>query len=689
MEGNLSRARSSLYVTTPSISGSDGSTPSPPAQRAATALYARDASADSLLFSPSSHTRSADDGFGQHHIPNQDHIPTQRSASALGVSGGYRQPPTSPRSPEIFQPSVDNQPSHRRTWHQRDHTLEPLSEDEVTSAAMATTSLQEPTRPNRKLNSDQFLTPTFASFSDSGSIDPQRLQRSVSVAQMRDLKDQVKGLKGKISSLREQARVDSLKRRSLQSLRTPSPFTHARIDQWYAGTSPTPVDAGANETDPLSSRNPWNGELSTIDGDEDERSTQDGQDQSAEGESAQPQGRDAEPNDRETPVASAYRASDPGPQEAGDDVSDMLTENGDAEEAGGQAENGAMAEAESIQDQKQQVDAVWGDNPAYESESGESLYHDTLQHPVSHEDREDAFDYEHFFLHSAMGTISQQRLRRGSGSSFSSNGSVETARGPVVDSDASRSRNRTRRRSDASVSTVETFATADDGSTGSVRGRSVPASSRSSSEGSETFNKPPSAAGNLDSTNRPPFTRHSTGSIISIPEEEREDMQPREPLKRQAPGSRRPLSSSATATANSLHRPSVSSFESVGTQRSFPLVNRPKKANSVGVLTPQNSSPDHDLKAISESLLSQATSLHGQAGDGVAGLGRPNGSQALQNLVRDDRYLVERLVAGLGRCVLGLTENGKASSENRMYRRRIEAARKILEGLDVVREGDD
>jgi hypothetical protein len=58
--------------------------------------------------------------------------------------------------------------------------------------------------------------------------------------------------------------------------------------------------------------------------------------------------------------------------------------------------------------------------------------------------------------------------------------------------------------------------------------------------------------------------------------------------------------------------------------------------------------------------------------------------QAMQTLLREDQYLVERLVANLGSCVLGLTESGKASAESRMYRRRIDAARRILEGLDQV-----
>ncbi len=56
----------------------------------------------------------------------------------------------------------------------------------------------------------------------------------------------------------------------------------------------------------------------------------------------------------------------------------------------------------------------------------------------------------------------------------------------------------------------------------------------------------------------------------------------------------------------------------------------------------------------------------------------------MQTLLKEDQYQVERLVAGLGRCVLGLTESGRASLESRVYRRRIEAARRILEGADGI-----
>jgi hypothetical protein len=116
-------------------------------------------------------------------------------------------------------------------------------------------------------------------------------------------------------------------------------------------------------------------------------------------------------------------------------------------------------------------------------------------------------------------------------------------------------------------------------------------------------------------------------------------------------------------------------------------------------LTP-NSSPDQELKTISNVLMTETASVCEQqkrdrelgVGDGVddvPGVGvlnRPLASQPLQAMLREDKYLVERLVAGLGRCVLGLTESGRASTESRMYRRRIDAARRILEGLDQEEE---
>ncbi|KAL1879118.1 hypothetical protein VTK73DRAFT_7237 [Phialemonium thermophilum] len=693
MEGNLSRARSSLYVTTPSLSsqGSDGSTPSPPTKRASTATFTRSSDSLSPTF-PSNQTRvSHDDAFSS----EQRDVAQQRSASALGVSGGYRHPLASSKSVGHIPSSLNGH--YRALRLPRDRTLEPLGEDDVLA--------QESDTSMRIAKDEQLMTPTFGSFSDGNNSGGRPLHRSASVAQMRDLKDQVKDLKGKISSLREQARADSLKRRSLQSLRTPSPFTHARMDQWYAGAPRSRLSTEIGVVNPATARNPWNGELSSVDGDEHVVETEDenfaeGQDRDtyAEGEDESqvrtPRGQSPESVLSGEPVAgdAAVGAA------VGDNESDMQTEDGRIEDADDAASIPPEGEADKD----------------YESESGESLYHDTLQHPISHEDREDAFDYEHFFLHSAMGTISQQRLaRNGSRSSFSSEDSVETTRGLVVegesgldveDDEIPATRGRPRRKSDASISTVETFATADegfvgsvhrtDGSSGSPRGRSSFISVKGRPK-SPVLTKRTSttSSGDFRSSSRPSTSRHSTGSIVSIPEETSEIQDSVSGFNYYTSTARR---STTGSVGTSLHRPSVSSFESTGTNRSFPLVNRPKNTSNSAVQTSDSSSPDQELKVLSDSLLNETAStlrqhqeedIHDSGiprSDNGTLLGHSKTPQTLQCLTRDDQYLVERLVSSLGRCVLGLSENGKASTESRIYRRRLDAARRILEGLERI-----
>ena len=454
MEGNLSRARSSLYMT-PSSNGSDASTPSPPFQRTSTTIHSQVNDSSAQPHS-ASHSRMSSDIAMRNGLPYRVSIP--RSQSALGAAGGYRQPlPTSKSAEHIRTNFEPTRPTYRIN-PVRDGTLKRLTVDEVAR-------LEEPDRATQNARLENFLSPTFGTFSDSGSNGMRGgLQRSTSAAQMRDIKDQMKDLKGKISSLREQARVDSLKRRSLQSLRTPSPFTHSQIGQWHAEPqsqrNSTNSDSGDGPT-----RNPWNGDELSVDGDrqedperptdaypEDLESVYNEVEHTAE---IEPAG-NASPERMSIPLSRS--SAEKVDTEAGvDDVSDMHTENGDFQED----DEGSIGFQDAL-------------DVGYESESGESLYHDTVLHQISHEDREDAFDYEHFFLHSAMGTMSQRRLhRRGSTDTFTSEESVETTRGlameasttAIDDDEPSNGPNmlittRSRRNSNASISTVETFATA-------------------------------------------------------------------------------------------------------------------------------------------------------------------------------------------------------------------------------------
>lgn len=215
MEGNLSRARNFSYS-----SASDSTTPSPGARPP---TIARETA---LPLSPA-HSRNVSETVLQGSTWPTAQL--QRSASALSAAGGYRQPLPLSRSAD----AVDSRPSPwstKSSHHALDMTLATLNEDG-----------DEMPIPDGKLNGSQassVVSPTASSYSDAGSA------RSASTAaQVRDLQDQMQGLKGKISSLKEQARADSLKRRSL---RTPSPFTHARWDQGYAESrSITASDLGS------------------------------------------------------------------------------------------------------------------------------------------------------------------------------------------------------------------------------------------------------------------------------------------------------------------------------------------------------------------------------------------------------------------------------------------------------------
>ncbi|KAI5926335.1 hypothetical protein F4810DRAFT_656435 [Camillea tinctor] len=628
MEGNLNRAR--MY--SPTMSMTSGSTPSPTFTRPTTAIH-RDHDPD--------HSKGT---HGHTRISSENNIVgefktdvfAQRSSSALGAAGGYRKPLQAlqgSRSADFMRENPPNSPQDhsiygtltfaktRTSSRTKDKALEPLSEDDVSPGPSSRPSID-----GARLGA--FLSPTFGSFQDAS------LKRSASATQMRDLKDHMKDLKGRLSTLRDQARADSMKRRSLQSLRTPSPFTHARIEQWYVETTGPTVDNSTHND--LASQS-GNGDISAA-------KDQDGSLEMTEEGNIESVGNSYENSD-ETPLVGTSppdsRASSPDSnttptlslgEEDVDDMDDMRTEDGYEDD-----------------DPNEVFDSA--------SESGESAYHDTVQNQVSHEDREDAFDYEHFFLHSAMGSMTQKRLnRRGSQDSFSSEDSVETTRGPNTSSRSSviKTGRRSRRDSAGSTSTMESFATATEG-----RHTRTENSSRADEYWDQSDQGP--ERGQVGTPETPGTARRT-----HFASETSDSSSDRSQLRLSA--IRRPQSSTAT----SKHRPSVS-LGSTGTNRSFPLVNNTSKVNG-GVLTPRDS-PDQELKQISETLMSETASICDRESIYTGETAAP-----INSLLKEDQILVERLVASLGRCVLGLTESGRASTESRLFRRRIDAARRILEG---------
>ncbi|KAI0889396.1 uncharacterized protein GGS22DRAFT_70604 [Annulohypoxylon maeteangense] len=653
MEGNLTRARSSL--SSPTFSIDSGSTPSPTSIRPTTAIH-RDHDANSREIS-TGHTRIS----SENNIPT---LPTDlvkpgayipRSSSALGAAGGYRPPLHSPRSADYIHGSTRSTPMDGSIYGSsafarskpslqiREHLLEPLSEDDASQDVDSRPSLEDP-----KL--DNFLSPTFGSYSDKG------LKRSASTTQMRDLKDQMKDLKGRLSTLRDQARADNLKRRSLQSLRTPSPFTHAQVDQWYAGTAQG-EDEGSVHSDYKSQLS--NEDVSSID-DGAAKDLAVKQMSPHASEESIPNGfstvEDSEPSPLGDGDNSSFSSKSDGlsvPNQPEDDADDLRTEDGSDEDV-----DGVVQEEEEEEEEDEDVEAEMDENDqsVFEddvSDSGASAYYDSVQNQVSHEDREDAFDYEHFFLHSAMGSMSRSRMRKGSRDSFSSEDSVETTRGPVTTSKtrstAGKAGSRSRRGSHGSISSIESFATATEGRL-----------TRAENEAAEAYHGHGVIIPQRARTHTPDAARRARLST--------ETSDSGSDNSRPKPSNiRRPQSSAAAF----MHRPSVSSFDSSKTHRSFPLVNKPKVNG--GILTPRDS-PDRELKRISEVFLNESLNSI-QSGD--------NKTSPIEMLQKDDRILVERLIAGLGRSVLGLAESGRGSADYRAYRRKIEAARRVLENLDA------
>ncbi|RYP05905.1 hypothetical protein DL764_003506 [Monosporascus ibericus] len=559
--------------------------------------------------------------YGHSRMSSENSLPSsfkqvvyaQRSSSALGAAGGYRKSSLSPRdgnSPFDYSKESSNSPPvygnsaftrSQTSLYAREQAGEPFSEDENRTNPGSS----RPSLDHAKL--ETFLDPAFGSFNDQG------LRRSASTAQMRDIKEHMNELKGRLSSLRDQARADTLKRRSIQSLRTPSPFTYARVDQWYAGPGKS-SDIGPVPED--HEDEPSNVNVSDVEdgGARVETLNQNGTDE------ASVSSRYTEANERLSPTQPL-----PVDSQAHSPYTDLPFP---ATQSSQEEDDDLATEDEYEDDQTNNYDDT-------ASESGASSYHDTVQNQVSHEDREDAFDYEHFFLHSAMGSMSQRRMRRGSQDSFSSDDSTETTR-PA--------NGRPRKGSTASASSLDSFATATEGR-----------NTRAENETSEEY-------------------------IAEQPRRVRSETP--EGTRRIVCGPPRSQSSESTFLNQHHRRPSVSPPESAGANRSFPLVDARPKANG-GMLTPRES-PDQSLKRISETLLSDTVSICDSIGGGVDGTA-PAAAAAtgtMDTLSREDQILVERLVASLGRCVLGLTEVGRASPESRMYRRRIEAAKRALEGLN-------
>jgi hypothetical protein len=282
----------------------------------------------------------------------------------------------------------------------------------------------------------------ISNIDDFNSTYPQQdpPSRSQSQLHVRDLQDQMKGLHIKISSLKVKTQEDNLRRRSLQSLRTPSPFTAA--DQYYTNglelketrSNPSPSLQQGRFTENRQVRQGGNGSSragsslpTSYDGTDGSTSKR----ASGTGSQAIEPANNAD-DDGQSVIESLYEDAEEG---------DYYTDDSSGSEIDREALNEILREPldEDLQDPLDQFPAV-----PHGADS------------TPHEEREDAFDYEHFILHSALGNYTRSRMRRPSDASDTS---VETTR-PIQ---SRRSVRHSRANSGASLSTVATFATATEG----------------------------------------------------------------------------------------------------------------------------------------------------------------------------------------------------------------------------------
>lgn len=271
------------------------------------------------------------------------------------------------------------------------------------------------------------------------------------------LREQMSSLRGRISSLKERAREDSLRRQSMQNLREPSPLNNASVTapEFFYTSSPTyesPVlnaNAGkgwksleSSPDTPLSrawepptlftgSRNAFAEQaqrpLDTPS--RSERHVRASPDKLLR-EASRAEDRQAiqAPIHSRTPSGTAIVQSSKHRYSHHQYNNSVDMPGAFGIPSPDKSQNGELPNGLGIHHAS---DSQYDEH----SEPGASEYEDAAseQTPsvVAHEDREDAFDYEHFFLHSAMGTYGIGD-RSSSPVSSESVSSVETAKGPTA-----------------------------------------------------------------------------------------------------------------------------------------------------------------------------------------------------------------------------------------------------------------
>ncbi|KAF2173238.1 hypothetical protein M409DRAFT_62804 [Zasmidium cellare ATCC 36951] len=525
-----------------------------------------------------------------------------------------------------------------------------------------------------------------------------------------DLREQMSTLKGKISTLKERAREDSLRRQSQLSLRNSSPFNNAvgtAPELFYTSSSSygSPVlDANArvgwasNSNSPASPQKMWENGVPVTGSrnafaEQAAAQKQTGLQQARIVEIVAPKTPDSkfqvrkaknvEPmppiTHRRTPsgtaiIDSAKNRYSHHQHKNSQEMPGTFVDEDSYLDVPSPGLSTDLSDSSPISSQSSHVDDDYAP-----SEDEASVYEDAQhdqndQKPVvAHEDREDAFDYEHCFLHSAMGTYSNGR--RGSESSGASVSSVSTARGPALvgdeDEDAFRQESELfppptpetpeklreiernlhkRTMSDESISTLDTYATADeDHDEGPVLPMEEPSRRISTFSRRDVSPLESDLANNPRSAPQPPPSQPNSRPSTAVKHHPRRDS-----------GSER----ADSGVGGISHRPTPST----DSQRAPPGSLTPKQSRSLGTAL---STPPTSPRALAR---------QDPATVAVNALLDPSGKAlGLRN-----KAVLFSVVEGLRKVVHQLQSEEDADPRSRVLRKRLEDVRAVLDGKGVV-----
>lgn len=364
-------------------------------------------------------------GFSETEIPDRPYTALEQSTGPVLSNGQVLSSPTDPswnnglRGSRSYDSLGILRRRTSRVQGSPDSNLEPLVEDDDGQYHAVSTPFDR------------------RGSVESGSSNNQAPSRT------EDLREQMSSLKGRISSLRERAKEDSLRRQSMVNLREPSPLNNATSysPELFYTSSPTygrpalDTNAGvgwkSQDNSPVIAQTAaqnWTPDR-VITGSRNAFAEQERQIQQQEGDERRRGSRESIQK-----TSGNYRRPSADHQDQAPGGFHKRTPSGTAivqaskHRYSHHQSQRSIELAKSLQQEQSAPTPVRDD----QSEAGDSVYEDAesepLPPPVAHEDREDAFDYENFFLLSAVRAYG----RRESSSSDTSTTSTATARGPTA-----------------------------------------------------------------------------------------------------------------------------------------------------------------------------------------------------------------------------------------------------------------